>query len=122
MPAAKLVEQPLHGGVTVHADDVGEGASLYGVVRDGEGVFAYVRLATAPDIVPPRIQLPGLDGSRRYRVRVRPEAAPVPRVGKSQAPWLEKGVELPGSALTRIGLPAPLLHPGQAVVLQATPL
>ena len=38
---------------------------------------------------------------------------------RSQTPWLEKGVELPGAVLTRIGVAPPLLQPDQAVLLHA---
>jgi len=98
---------------------VGEGALLHGVVTAEQAVYAYVRLATSVDAVPSRLRLPGLDPARTYRVRVRPEVGDVPTSGRSQAPWLGMGVELPGAALTRIGLAAPLLHPDQAVLLHA---
>jgi len=109
----------LHAGRTVRADHVGEGALLHGVVTAEQAVYAYVRLATTVDAVPPRLRLPGLDPARTYRVRVRPEVGDVPTSGRSQAPWLGKEVELPGAALTRTGLAAPLLHPDQAVLLHA---
>ncbi|MEJ3652546.1 alpha-galactosidase [Actinomycetes bacterium KLBMP 9759] len=109
----------LHGGVTVRADDAGEGALLHGVVRDGEGVFAYVRLGTGPDQTPQRVLLPGLDPSRRYRVRARHEAG---TSGRSLPGWLDPGAELPGAALVHVGLAAPMLNPGEAVVVHATPI
>ncbi|WP_232662878.1 alpha-galactosidase [Pseudonocardia sp. TRM90224] len=109
----------LHAGVTVRADDAGEGALLHGVVRDGEGVYAYVRLATGPDQVPQRLLFPGLDANRRYRVRARPEAG---TAGRALPGWLDPGAELPGAALVHVGLAAPMLNPGEAVIVHATPL
>ncbi len=106
----------LHSGRTVRADDPGEGALLHGVVGEDEAVYAYVRLTTTVDVVPPRLRLPGLDPARRYRVQARLSGL---SSGRSQTPWLAKGVELPGAALTRIGVAPPLLHPDQAVVLHA---
>jgi len=109
----------LHSGVTVRADDAGEGVLLHGVVSGAgpdEAVYAYVRLASTVDVIPPRLLLPGLDPTRTYRVQARGE---VPSRVRAQTPWLEKGVELPGAALTRIGLAAPLLSPDQAVLLHA---
>jgi alpha-galactosidase len=105
----------LHGGTTVRADP-GEGALLHGVVTGAAAVYAYVRLATTVDVVPPRVLLPGLDPARLYRVQVRLAGVSSAR---SQTPWLEKGVELPGAALARIGLAPPLLQPDQALVLHA---
>lgn len=108
----------LHTGVTVRADDPGEGALLHGVVDTaGSGaVYAYVRLASTVDVIPPRLLLPGLHPARTYRVRAR---GGVPSSARAQTPWLEEGVELPGSVLTRVGLAPPLLHPDQAVLLHA---
>lgn len=108
----------LHTGTTVRADDPGEGTLLHGVVGEEGGVFAYVRLGTGVDVVPPPLLLPGLNPARRYRVRAR---TTVPTNGRAQPPWTTEGVELPGAALTRIGFAAPLLQPDQAVVLHATP-
>ncbi|MCY7342186.1 MAG: alpha-galactosidase [Pseudonocardia sp.] len=110
----------LHSGVTVRADHVGEGALLHGVIGADDAVFTYARLTTTVDVIPARLLLPGLDPARRYRLRVRTEVGEVPVNGVAQPAWLAEELELPGSALTRIGLPAPLLSPGQAVLLQAT--
>lgn len=106
----------LHSGRTVRVDDPGEGALLHGVVGPDEGVYAYVRLTTTVDAVPPRVLLPGLDPARTYRVQARGD---VPSSARTQTPWLEKGVELPGAALTQVGLAPPLLNPDQAVLLHA---
>ena len=106
----------LHSGRTVRVDDPGEGALLHGVVGADQGIYAYVRLASTVDVIPPRLLLPGLDPARTYRVQARGE---VPSSARAQTPWLEKGVELPGSVLTRVGLAPPLLHPDHAVLLHA---
>lgn len=107
----------LHSGTTVRSDDAGDGALLHGVVGPDAAVYAYVRLATGPDVVAPRLRLPGLDPARRYRLRVRTE---VGEPGRAQPPWCATGVELSGAALGRVGVAAPLLHPDQAVLLHAT--
>jgi alpha-galactosidase len=106
----------LHSGRTVRVDDPGEGALMHGVVTEDEAVYAYVRLATTVDVIPPRLLLPGLDPARTYRVQARLAGISSAR---SQTPWLAKGVELPGVALTRIGVAAPLLQPDQALLLHA---
>jgi alpha-galactosidase len=110
----------LHSGVTVRADDPGEGTVLHGVVGSGDAVFAYVRLSTSGDVVPPRLTLPGLDPAHRYRVAVRAEIG-LPDAFTAQPPWTSSGVTLSGAALAHIGLAAPLLHPGQAALLHLTP-
>jgi alpha-galactosidase len=104
------------------------------VAEDGsEAVFAYVRLETRGDTYPPRLRLPGLDPSRSYRVRPRYEAGAPSFGGKGFPSWLpapeqsgigpgsavtsEQGVLLSGAVLGRAGLPAPVLHPGSALLL-----
>jgi alpha-galactosidase len=109
----------IHSGATLRSDDVGDGALLHGVVGDGEAVYAWVRLATGGDGVPPRFVLPGLDPARRWRVTRRPEVGEPAWGPGRQPPWLAKGVELAGSVLTGVGLPAPHLQPQQAVLLHA---
>ncbi len=104
----------LHSGRTVRSDHAGEGGMLHGVVGEDEAVYAYVRLATTVDVIPPRLLLPGLDPARHYRVQARLTGL---SSGRSQTPWLEKGAELPGVVLTRVGIAPPLLHPDQAVLL-----
>jgi alpha-galactosidase len=113
----------LHSGRTVRVDDPGEGLLLHGVVGPSGGVYGYLRLTSGPDAVPPRLRLPGLDPARRYRVRLRPEVGPPePSFAIRQPAWLDTGVELTGGALGHIGIAAPLLGPGQAVLLHAEAL
>lgn len=113
----------LHTGRTVRADDPGEGLLLHGVVGPEGGVYAYLRLDSGADALAPRLRLPGLDPARRHRLRLRPEAGELrPSFAIAQPPWLDTGVELTGAALARVGVAAPLLAPGQAVLLHAVPL
>ncbi|HET9657347.1 MAG TPA: alpha-galactosidase [Kineosporiaceae bacterium] len=108
----------LHTGDVVRADDPDSGAWLHGAVSpDGsEAVYAYLRLASAPDARPGRLRLPGLDAGRGYRVVRRGELGPAPT---SAAPaWWQRGEALTsGDVLAGIGLPGPLLNPGEAVLL-----
>ncbi|MGC4865241.1 alpha-galactosidase [Micromonospora sp. DT53] len=115
----------LHGGRTVRADDVDEGALLHGVVDPDRkhAVYAWVRTATSATAHTPRVALPGLDPRRRYRVRIRPETGPASRHQVADPAWLsgaEQGVVLSGRVLTRDGVPLPLLNPGQAMLLELT--
>jgi alpha-galactosidase len=127
----------LHSGTTVRADldpasdggpgpAIDPGALLHGVVSsDGSAAaFAYVRLETAPDAVPPSVRLPGLDGSRRYVLRWRPEASSTPPVQQAPPPWMAEadGVVLAGAVLSTTGVALPLLGPGQGVLLTLGPL
>ncbi|MDQ1292403.1 MAG: alpha-galactosidase [Actinomycetota bacterium] len=117
----------LHTGRLVRADHADPTCWLHGVVsRDrAEAVFVQVRLATTPQSTPARLRLPGLAPALEYDLRRRdeigadgddtgsvPPAGPVP-------PWWDRGhARATGAVLERIGLPAPALHPGQAVLFQ----
>jgi alpha-galactosidase len=112
----------LASGDVVRVDHPDPGAWLHGVVSaDGrEALFAYVRLTTSADERPGRLCLVGLDPTVEYDV-VRRDEAGVPSTGTAAQPdWWARGATVAtGAVLHRIGLPAPPLDPGQAVVLHA---
>jgi alpha-galactosidase len=111
----------LHGGVLVHADPSDPALELYGVVStDGaRAVFAQVALAAPRTALPAPIRFPGLDRTRRYRVRPL-LVGPAPHAMQTLPPaWLADGAAelvLPGGVLADVGLPAPLLTPEQAAL------
>jgi alpha-galactosidase len=116
----------LHSGDMVRADQVEEGIWLHGVVAPdrSEAVYCYLRLETSPSAVGGRIRLPGLDSRTRYRVTRRDEIGTAGVSGRSLSDWWQAGTtSARGAVLAQIGLQAPVLHPGQAVVLhvQAPP-
>jgi alpha-galactosidase len=123
----------LHGGVVVRVDGTDPAVEVHGVVAadQSEAVFAYVVLTAPRAALPPPVRFPGLDPERRYLVEVLPLGEP-PRVLQARPPaWLEghewlgdPGAALDhraqvhsGCALAEVGVPGPLLLPGQAMVL-----
>lgn len=113
----------LHAGLTIRADDVDEGASLHGVVADDgrHAVFAWVRTETSTVSNTPRVRIPGLDPARQYRVRVRDDVGTTSCHQVADPAWLlaaDSETVLPGSLLTREGVPLTLLNPGQAMLLE----
>ncbi|MFB3978992.1 alpha-galactosidase [Microbacterium proteolyticum] len=111
----------VHGGTTVRSDDADPALLQHGVVSPDrtEGLFAYVALDRFEAALPSPISLPGLDPTRRYRVRVCDVGAPVRTVQDADPAWLANGIELPGSVLAEGVLTAPLLAPGEALLLHA---
>ncbi|WP_349899274.1 alpha-galactosidase [Parafrigoribacterium soli] len=110
----------LHSGVAVHADLVDPAFLLHGVVAqdDSEALFAFVSVASSAAEHPGRVQFPGLDPERRYRVTV---AFPTGRdayVQRTAPSWIADGFEATGLALTKVGLPMPILNPEHAIVLE----
>ena len=68
-----------------------------------------------------QVRLPGLDLDREYRVKVRDEAGLPHGTGHRPPSWWQAGgTQARGAALERVGLPGPLLNPGEAVLLHLT--
>ena len=111
----------LHSGVAVHADLVDPAYLLHGVVAQdaSEALFAFVCTATSFSETPGRIGIPGLDAERRYRVRVAFPSGGDHSYRQQQAPaWVADGFEATGLALSRVGLPMPILNPEHAILLE----
>ena len=92
------------------------------VSRDrDDAVFALVQTAPLDSSLPPRLQLPGLDPERRYRLAALPPGDR-PRAMQVTPPvWLTGGgVTLPGSVLGSVGVAVPILAPQQLLLLRAT--
>ena len=113
----------LHGGTAVRTDAIDTTHQVHGVVGDGEAVFAYVQLSSAPTEVPAPVRLPGLDDDRAYRVVVEDVAGAALAVQRVPPPWTTEpgGVVLTGRQLRITGLPVPVLVPEQALLLHLSP-
>ncbi|MFE9751257.1 alpha-galactosidase [Saccharothrix saharensis] len=119
------VRPTLHAGELVHDTPTDGGALLTGAVAPdrAHAVYRLSRTDSGDRAVPPPIRLPGLDPTRRYRVRVVDEL-PAPRLLDVRPPaWLAAGeTTATGRVLAEAGLAAPLLAPAQALVLELTAL
>jgi alpha-galactosidase len=108
----------------VRADDEPDGMLVHGVAAaDGSAaLYAVARIATGTETSPGPFRLPGLDGSRTYRVRVRGGFGG-PLRGRPPA-WWEAGetggFAVSGAVLGRVGLQLPVLMPGKGFLLQVT--
>jgi alpha-galactosidase len=115
----KRLRPLLHSGRVVRADSPDPAHLLHGVVAQdrGHAVYALVTLGTPAAALPPPIRFPGLDPNRSYTVR--PIGDPPRTVQDAPPPWLAAGaITLPGRVLSELGLPAPLLTPEQALLLE----
>ncbi|HWS32337.1 MAG TPA: alpha-galactosidase [Actinoplanes sp.] len=114
----KRLRPLLHTGRVVRADTPDPAQQLHGVVAQdrSHAVFALVTVGTPAAALPPPIRFPGLDPDRLYTVRA--IGVPPRVVQDAPPPWLATGVTLPGRVLTAAGLPAPLLVPDQALLLE----
>ena len=124
---ARELRPLLHSGDLVRAETPDGTIQLTGTVaRDRRrAVFTVARLVTGRDAVTGPVPLPGLDPTQVYAVRVRPEAG-LPAVAQLMAPaWWDRalgddGFVVPGSVLTRVGLPVPVIGPAQGYLLELT--
>ena len=111
----------IHTGRLVHADQWDATTDVRGVVaRDAtSALFSYTQVTSSVTHPPGRFTLPGLDPDRRYAVRI--IAGSVDKgPGQSTLPWAEQPVTLTGRQLGDAGLRAPVLYPGQLVLLELT--
>ncbi|MER7273944.1 alpha-galactosidase [Dactylosporangium sp. NPDC000244] len=113
----------LHGGVTVHADDLDDGAVLEGVVsEDGRhALFAWMRIGTSATAHTPRVRFPGLRCDVDYALRTRTEIGPASRHQVADPAWFPApgmSAAVSGGLLTGAGVPLPQLNPGQVLLLE----
>ena len=121
---ARELRPLLHTGDLVRAETPDGTLQVTGTVApDGErAAYTVARLVTGRDAVTGAVPLPGLDPSRTYAVRVRPEAGLPAVVEAAPAAWWERaltvaGLVVPGAVLTSVGLPVPVLGPAQGYLL-----
>ena len=114
----KRLRPLLHGGDVVRADHPDPASWVYGVVApDGtHAVFTYAQLDTATTVEPAPIRLPGLDPDRAYTISVVGGPAGEPALPS----WAGDGAvrTVPGRLLSDVGIRAPALRPGTALVLE----
>ncbi|WP_020142102.1 alpha-galactosidase [Terracoccus sp. 273MFTsu3.1] len=121
---ARELRPVLHTGDLVRSESPDGTVIVTGTVDGDQSRAAYTvaRLVTGRDAATGALPLPGLDASRSYAVRVRPEAG-LPAVVQNTPPgWWEPalgegGVVVPGSVLTTVGLPVPIMGPAQGYLL-----
>ncbi|XAS71507.1 alpha-galactosidase [Micrococcaceae bacterium Sec5.1] len=133
----------IHTGRMVRADVPDESMMLHGVVADSvvddathdggiavgatAALFAVVKTRTGFAEQPGRVAIPGLEGSRSYRVEA---IFPTPAdadyghtfIEAQPVAWLADGAVATGRFLGEAGLPMPVLNPEHALLLRFTAL
>jgi alpha-galactosidase len=117
----------LHSGDVVHGDHPDPSVLVHGVVAAdrGEALVAVVSTGTSAAETPVPVRLPGLDRDAAYRVALVDTGGPVLTGHRAPPGWWPAdgapghadGPVLPGSVLTEMGLPLPVVWPEQAFVL-----
>ena len=124
MDLYKRIRPLMHTGRVVRSDLPDPSMLLHGVVAQdsGEALYALVGMTTPVTQPPGRIRLPGLDQTRRYRLRLL-KPGHMPTQTRRLPPWLAAadpdgpGLELPASILTSAGIQAPFMRPESLLLL-----
>jgi alpha-galactosidase len=95
---------------------------LHGVIgKDkSEALFSYVQLRPIVASHAPNLRIRGLKSSATYQVKAIEVAGKAEYMAITPPPWLEKGAVMTGSELEHVGLPAPILCPENALLLEIT--
>ena len=113
----------LHSGKSIRVDYPDEHGFLYGVsAKDTmKSIFAYVQLTPTGAIHPAALKFPGLDATATYSVKAVYPAGK-PRFMLISPPEWMQGITMSGSALSTIGVTAPILAPANAFVIEVIKL
>jgi alpha-galactosidase len=111
----------LHSGKMVRVDYPEPHAYLHGVIaHDASGaIFAYVQLTPTVAIHPSQLKFPGLDQTASYVIKAVFPAGK-PRFMLITPPDWMAGITMSGSALSAIGVTAPILAPANAFLIEIT--
>ena len=108
----------IHSGHSIRMDYPNDDHYLYGVVGKNESLFIFAALRPTTTSHSPNLRLRGLDRAKDYQVTaVFPAGIPGMMLISPPA-WLTEGVITTGAILEEIGLPAPILQPAQALIIE----
>ncbi|HEY9276559.1 MAG TPA: alpha-galactosidase [Candidatus Nanopelagicaceae bacterium] len=111
----------IHSGEIVRVDYPDSHHHLYGVRTEGESIFGYAQLETISTSQPPRIRIPGL-ADRNYEIRIPTISKDIEMMLIKPPTWVSEGCKISGSILSEIGLAAPILKPGEALLFEIHPI
>ena len=108
----------IHSGQSIRMDYPNDDHYLYGVVGKKESLFIFTSLRPTTTSHSPNLRLRGLDRSMNYQVTAVFPAGIPGMMLISPPGWLTEGVITTGAILEEIGLPAPILQPAQALIIE----
>jgi alpha-galactosidase len=93
---------------------------LYGVISKDQSsaLFSYVQLMPIPASHAAKLTFRGLKPGSSYRVSVIHDAGSAQFMEITNPTWIKEGAIISGSALDKVGLPAPILRPENALLLK----
>lgn len=116
----KAKRELISTGKLVRMDYPDQNHHLYGIVTERESIFAYAQLDTIQTSQPPRIRIRNLI-DKKFKIRI-PDISKSTGLMLIQPPdWVLTGCEISGALLSEVGLPAPILQPGEALLFELYP-
>ena len=111
----------LHSSTMVRVDYPDEHGLLHGVISKSgdEAIFAYVQITPTVAVNPAPLKFPGLDSKTTYEIRAVFPAGEPRYMSVNKPEWMS-GITLSGSALSAIGVSAPILAPANAFLIEIT--
>ena len=116
----KAKRELIHTGRIARIDYPNEDHYLYGVTRRDSALYIFAQLRPIATSHAPNLRFEGLDADRSYRVTVANPAGGAGLMSIKPPKWLNDGVITTGSLLKDVGLPAPILQPAQAIIIEIT--
>lgn len=110
----------IHTGRMVRVDHPDEACYFYGVVSmdKKEALFNFAQLRPSLTSHPAALRFVGLDPQTTYTISIATPAG-LPEMMVIQPPqWLKEGAVVKGDALMKVGLPAPILRPENALTIE----
>lgn len=119
---AKQLRPLVATGRTVDVDHTEPGIDVRGMVAADRStaVFTITQTATTAAYPPGRVRFPGLDPTRRYRLRAVDATEPGHDAAQSPLSWRTHPVALTGHELDAVGVRPPVQFPQQSTVVELT--
>ena len=115
----KSVRSFLHSARMVRVERADTSAYLYGVTDSSRAIYCYAQIEPSVTQNPSALTFPYLQPDARYEVRAIYPAGKPAYMAHSAPAWVD-GITMTGSALAHVGLPAPLLRPANALLIEIT--
>jgi len=114
----------IHTGEMIRMDYPDESHYLFGVLSQDKkkALFSFVQLQPIVASHAPNLTFRGLDSEKNYQVKVVKDAGAPAFMAITPPTWLESGAVMSGAALKSVGLPAPILRPESALLLEISQL
>jgi len=110
----------IHTGDVVRMDYPNEAHYLHGVIskEKRDALFAFVQLRPIVTSHAPNLRIRGLKEGAKYKVSVLSAGGTAEFMNITPPPWIHEGAIVTGSQLESVGLPAPILRPENALLLE----